>query len=86
MLNDMVGGETKIDKKLESIDRNITRASRIAKELLESSREKETELEPVNINQVLRSTNKLLENHNKSSIVKLKLRDTPVGNGYPLET
>jgi signal transduction histidine kinase len=83
MLNDMVGGETKIDKKLESIDRNITRASRIAKELLHFSREKETELEPVNINQVLRSTNKLLENHNKSSIVKLKLRDTPEVMGIP---
>ena len=66
MLNDMVGGDAKIDKKLESIDRNITRASRIAKELLHFSREKETALEPTDINEVLWSTKKLLENQKNS--------------------
>lgn len=83
LLNDMVGGEPKVDKKLESIDRNITRASRIAKELLHFSREKETELEPININQVLGSTKKLLENQNKSSIINLKLQDIPEVMGIP---
>ena len=87
MLNDMVGGEAKVDKKLESIDRNITRASRIAKELLHFSREKETELEPLDINQVLLSTQKLLENQEKSSIITMNLQNVPevMGISWKLE-
>jgi signal transduction histidine kinase len=83
MLNDMVRGEAKIDKKLESIDRNITRASRIAKELLHFSREKETALEPTDINEVLWSTKKLLENQRNSFIINMTLHDVPEIMGIP---
>jgi len=77
MLRDMVGGEDKVDVKVESIDRNITRASKIAKELLGFSREKETDFQPVNLNEVIRSSANLLRNQKLSSIIHLNLHDIP---------
>ncbi|WP_163337267.1 sensor histidine kinase [Desulfopila sp. IMCC35008] len=83
MLKDLVSGEEKVDKKLESIDRNILRASTIAKELLHFSREKETSFEPVNLNEVIRSSNNLIKNQRLSSIIHLQLNQVPDIMGIP---
>jgi len=87
MLKDLVGGEEKVDRKLESIDRNIIRASTIAQELLHFSREKETSFEPANLNEVIRSSIKLIKNQKLSSIIHLKLNKIPdiMGIPYKLE-
>ncbi len=87
ILKDMVGGVDKIDKKLESIDRNILRASVIAKELLHFSREKETLFEPVNLNEIIKSSKYLIKNHTLNSIISLQLNKIPdiLGIPYKLE-
>lgn len=77
MLKDLVGGSEKIDKKVESINRNINRAAQIAKELLRFSRQKETDLEPVDLNEVIRSSTQLLRNQRLSSIIHLRLNPLP---------
>lgn len=77
MLKDLVGGREKVDAKLESINRNISRASQIAKELLRFSRQKETDLEPVDLNEVIRSSIQLLRNQRLSSIIHLRLKPIP---------
>ena len=77
MLKDLVGDSEKIDKKVESIHRNITRASLIAKELLRFSRQKETDFEPVDLNEVIRNSTNLLRNQRHSSIINLNLNDIP---------
>ena len=86
MLKDIVGGENKVDRKLESIDRNIVRASTIAQELLHFSREKETPFEPVNLNEVIMSSYNLIKNRELSSIIDLRLNETPdvMGLSYRL--
>ena len=53
MLKDLLGSDAKIGKKIEAIERNIDRASRIAKELLHFSREKETALVPIDLNRII---------------------------------
>ncbi|WP_136809890.1 sensor histidine kinase [Desulfosediminicola flagellatus] len=87
MLKDLVSGEERVDRKLESIDRNIMRASTIAKELLHFSREKETSCESLNINEVIRSSYNLIKNQQLSSIITLQLSKTPdiMGIPYKLE-
>ena len=83
MLKDMVGGSEKVDRKLESIDRNIVRASAIARELLHFSREKEASFEPVDINEVLRSCFSLLKNQSLSSIIRPHLNKVSPIMGVP---
>lgn len=83
MLQDMVGGSEKVNKKLESIQRNITRASSIARELLHFSREKETSFEPVSINDIIKSSVSLLKNHKLGAIIRLKLTAIPEVMGIP---
>ena len=83
MLKDLVGNDDKINKKLEAIERNITRTSRIARELLHFSQERETELEPIDINQVIRSSYSLLKSQKRSSIIQLSLQDVPAIMGIP---
>ncbi len=87
MLKDMVGGDEKINKKLDAIDRNVNRASTIAKELLHFSREKETALEPTDLNQVIKSTKNLLKNQANNPEIKLHLNDIPkvMGIAWKLE-
>ena len=77
MLKDLVGGREKIDEKVESINRNISRASQIAKELLRFSRQKETDFEPVDLNEVIRNSTNLLRNQRHSSIINLNLNEIP---------
>ncbi len=87
MLKDLVDDDEKIKKKLEAIERNNTRASKIARELLLFSRNKETSLEPIDINQVITSTKNLLRNQKLSSIIKLHLQNVPeiMGISWKLE-
>jgi signal transduction histidine kinase len=88
MLKDLVGKqEARVDKKLESIDRNISRASKIAAELLQFSRETETAFERVDLNEVIRSSARLIEYQEFSSVITLDLRDVPevMGISHKLE-
>ncbi len=87
MLKDLVGDDEKITRKIEAIERNTDRASRIAKELLHFSREKETALQPTDLNQVLTSTTSLLKNLELSSIIQLQLHNVPkiMGISWKLE-
>ncbi len=61
MLKDLLGEDEKIARKVAAIERNIDRASRIARELLHFSREKETALEATDLNKVLASVKNLLK-------------------------
>ncbi len=87
LLRDMVGGDESINKKLDSIERNVSRASTIAQELLHFSREKETALVPTDINQVLLSTKNLLKNQLSSPVIRMRLNDVPqiMGISWKLE-
>ncbi len=78
MLKDIVGNHEKGRKKLEAIERNLERASRIAKELLHFSREKETTLKPVDINDVIQGVLTLARSHPRSAIIRLELQDVPL--------
>jgi signal transduction histidine kinase len=83
MLRDMVGGREQINRKLDSIERNISRASSIAQELLHFAREKETSFERVNLNEVIRSSVNLIKSHKLGSIIRLNLHDIPDVMGVP---
>jgi len=87
MLQDLVGEDEKINRKLEAIERNTVRASKIAKELLHFSREKETKLELTDINKVLASSCNLIRNQKLSSIIRLTVQDVPeiMGISWKLE-
>lgn len=87
MLKDLMGGDEKINRKLEAIERNTVRASKIAKELLHFSREKETKLELTDINKVLASSCNLIRNQKLSSIIRLTAQDVPeiMGISWKLE-
>jgi len=66
-----------VNRKLMAIERNVTRASRITKELLHFSRDSDSALEPTDINQIIISTKNLLKNQKLGSIIKLKLNNVP---------
>jgi len=83
MLKDLLGDDEKIIRKLEAIERNTIRASKIAKELLHFSREKETTFEPTDINQIIKNTESLLKSQKFSSIIHLHLKDVPRILGIP---
>ncbi|WP_457577102.1 sensor histidine kinase [Desulfomarina sp.] len=77
MLKDLTGDDERIARKLEAIERNSARAAKIAQELLHFSREKETDLEPVDINQVIASSCNLLQNRGRGPDINLNLQDVP---------
>jgi signal transduction histidine kinase len=77
MLKDLIDGDERITRKLDAIERNSARASRIAQELLHFSREKHTELEPVNLNQVITSSCNLLHSREQGPAIRLHLQDIP---------
>jgi signal transduction histidine kinase len=83
MLKDLVGDDAGILKKINAIERNTDRATRIAGELLHFSREKETDLLPTDINHILTSTKNLLKNEQLSVIIQLKLQNVPEIMGIP---
>lgn len=83
MLKDLLGGDEKIARKVAAIERNIERASRIARELLHFSREKETALEPTDLNGVLTSALHLLKHQQLFSIIRGSFQDVPKIMGIP---
>ena len=83
MLKDHLGGDEKMVRKVAAIERNIERATRIARELLHFSREKETALEPTDLNQVLTSALRLLKHQQLYGIIRTALRDVPKIMGIP---
>ncbi len=87
MLRDLVEEDEKINRKLDSIERNMKRASSIAQELLHFSREKETELAPTELNRVLMSSRNLLKSQFNSPVIRLLLNGEPkvMGIAWKLE-
>ncbi len=82
MLKDLVpANDKKINKKIEAIDRNANRASKIAGELLHFSRDRETTFEPVTINNIITSACNLLKNQKLNSIIHLDLHTVPEIHG-----
>lgn len=87
MLRDLIGNDERMNRKLEAIERNVDRASRITKELLHFSRDEEIPLKPTDINHIIASTKNLLKNQKLSSIIQLKLQNVPeiMGISWKLE-
>jgi two-component system, NtrC family, sensor kinase len=83
LLKDQIGDNERALKKLAAIERNAERASKIAKELLHFSREKETALEATDINRIIIGCQKLLKNHELSSIIHYTLREVPQIKAIP---
>lgn len=77
MLRDLIGDEVRAQRKLQAIERNIERASRIAKELLHFSREKETAMERLDLNRILLAAQHLLRSQPKGRIISLELGEIP---------
>ncbi len=68
----------RMEKKLQSIERNIDRASSIAKELLRFSHIRETDYETQDINQIILDALSVLEYRLKHIRVKKKFGDVPL--------
>jgi len=75
------GGE--IAERLDAIERNIDKASAIARELLLFSRQKEGEHLPLNVNTIIRGALTLLEYKLKAVSVREKFGDVPEVMGDP---
>ncbi|MBI5203304.1 MAG: hypothetical protein HZA11_00130 [Nitrospirae bacterium] len=73
--------DKEILQKLESVERNVDRASGIARELLEFSRQKETVFVPLNINKVLDETLTLLEYRLNNVTMHKRLSEVPAVTG-----
>lgn len=87
MLKDLLEDDKKIHKKIDAIDRNLARASQIAKELLHFSRNKTADFEPIDINHILQSSYSLVKNQPLSSIISMNLNKVPkiMGLSWKLE-
>jgi signal transduction histidine kinase len=70
-------------QKLDAVERNVDRASIIAKELLQFSRERETELIPVNINKTIAGALTLLSHPLKNISVHHNMSEAPEIMGDP---
>lgn len=81
MLRDLVGGQEQAMRKLRAIERNIERASRIAKELLHFSREKETAMVRLDLNRIIMAAQHLLSSQPKGRIIALELGEIPMIKG-----
>ena len=73
--------DKEILQKLESVERNVDRASGIARELLEFSRQKETVFVPLNINKVIDETLTLLEYRLNNVTMHKRLSEVPAVTG-----
>lgn len=73
--------------KLDSIERNVNKASVIARELLQFSRNTEPEMRPLNINRLIRGALTLMQYKFKDMVVHLDLSDVPdiIGSAAKLE-
>lgn len=75
--------DKEILQKLESVERNVDRASTIAKELLQFSRQRESEFIPLNINNVITSTLTLLRYKFNNVTIHQNLSAVPDAMGDP---
>jgi signal transduction histidine kinase len=81
------GSGSEIVEKLDAVERNIDKASMIARELLQFSRQRESEFSPVNMNSIVRGAMTLLQYKLKNILVKQDLADVPdvMGDAGKLE-
>lgn len=77
------GIDADISKKLASIENNVDRASIIAKELLQFSRQSETDFVLLNIHEVIRRTLTLLRYKFKGITIHQNIQDVPEITGDP---
>ena len=80
MLSKDLGGEIHREramKRLAAIERNLDRASKIARELLAFSTEKEAEFIPTSLNAIIRSTLELLGSRKKDYVITVVAEDIP---------
>ena len=75
--------ESKLQPRINAIKRNIDRASKIAGELLFYSHNRETELMPVNLNEVVQHTFELIESRRGHYDFQLEPKEVPDINGIP---
>ncbi len=67
----------RITKRITSIERNLDRAAKIARELLAFSTEKEAEFVPASLNDIIKSSLELLGSRKKEYKLTVHLDDTP---------
>jgi signal transduction histidine kinase len=78
-----VGGEREFAEKLDAVERNIDKASTIAQELLQFSRQKDTEFVPLDVNIVIRGAITLLSYKSKNVDLAQELTPVPEVMGDP---
>jgi len=86
MLRDELSQDNKkgtLMKRLDAIERNVDRASKIAGELLHFSREKDAELAPTDVNAVIRSTLTLVDSKRERITFRTELEEIPIIQGIP---
>lgn len=76
--------EKETSREIASIEANLAKASVIARELLQLARQEESNLIPVNINEIIRSTLILLEHKRKGIIIDQDFSDVPDVAGDPV--
>lgn len=76
-----------IIEKLDAVERNIDKASAIARELLQFSRQQESAFAPINVNRVLRGALTLLQYKIRNIIMRQDMADVPdvMGDAGKLE-
>ncbi len=67
----------RVTKRLVVIERNLDRASKIARELLAFSTEKETEFIPISLNDIIKSTLELLGSRKKDYVITVVTENIP---------
>lgn len=70
-------------KRIKAIKRNLGRASKIASELLFFSHNRETDMETMNLNEVIRKTFQLIESRQNLYDFHIDLANTPEIDGIP---
>lgn len=77
------GDPQRLEKRFSALERNIDRASKIARELLYFSREKESRFVSVDLNEVIHSTLTLLGPRRNDYRIDLDLQPLPAISGLP---
>ena len=72
-----------LSRRFEAIDHNIDRASKIARELLFFSRNEEPELQPTDLNEVIRDTLVLLGSRRQEFCIREQLGEIPLIQAIP---
>jgi signal transduction histidine kinase len=80
-----MGTGQEIVGKLNAVEKNIDRASSIAQELLQFSRQQESEFRPININTVITSSLMLMKHKLDNVVVDKKLSPVPDIMGDPVK-